>query len=327
MIEMLDSTTEDAIEQNSWIDSLSVLPASFTSQDANKMLLLCPSVQSALKAEKALILGESYVLSNGFIKGIYDQIEKEAEAFSIQASNASLIDHSSKSSESVESIPASTNTDKGSKKKKGKSVSMKTATNETVSDDEEDARPKSKRNQKKGRGSSSSQKLDSKAGGKKESVKAQEGNNFIPPDEWVMKKIVDFVPEFEDEGMENPDSILKHLADLMRPMLINSLKERRKKIFTENADRMKRLMENLQKKLDESFLNMQLYEKALELFEDDQSTSVVLHRHLLRTTTATIADTLLHDLDILNKLKNARRRFHDHLQRLGRGKWIGLEKA
>ncbi|CAH8255041.1 unnamed protein product [Arabidopsis lyrata] len=119
-----------------------------------------------------------------------------------------------------------------------------------------------------------------------------------------MKKIVDFVPEFEDEGMENPDSILKHLADLMRPMLINSLKERRKKIFTENADRMKRLMENLQKKLDESFLNMQLYEKALELFEDDQSTSVVLHRHLLRTTTATIADTLLHDLDILNKLKN-----------------------
>ncbi|KAF3544689.1 hypothetical protein DY000_02008214 [Brassica cretica] len=303
MIEMLDSTTEDAIEQNSWIDSLSVLPASFTSQDANKILLLCPSVQSALKvAEKALILAESYVISSGFIKGIYDQIEKEAEAFSIQASTASLIDHPSKSSESQESIPA--NTDKGSKKKKGKSASMKTATVETVPDDEEEARPKSKRNQKKGRDSTSSQKLDAKAGGKKESVKAQEGNNFTPPDGWVMKKIVDSVPEFEDEGMENPDSILKHLADLMRPMLINSLKERRKKIFTENADRMKRLMDDLQKKLDESFLNMQLYEKALELFEDDQSTSAVLHRHLLRTTAATIADTLLHDLDILNKLKN-----------------------
>lgn len=302
MIEMLDSTTEDAIEQNSWIDSLSVLPASFTSQDANKILLLCPSVQSALKAEKALILAESFVISSGFIKGIYDQIEKEAEAFSIQASTASLIDHPSKSSESQESIPA--NTDKGSKKKKGKSASMKTATVETVPDDEEEARPKSKRNQKKGRDSSSSQKLDAKAGGKKESVKAQEGNNFIPPDGWVMKKIVDSVPEFEDEGMDNPDSILKHLADLMRPMLINSLKERRKKIFTENADRMKRLKDDLQKKLDESFLNMQLYEKALELFEDDQSTSAVLHRHLLRTTAATIADTLLHDLDILNKLKN-----------------------
>ncbi|ESQ37370.1 hypothetical protein EUTSA_v10002414mg [Eutrema salsugineum] len=285
-----------------WIDSLTVLPASFTSQDANKMLLLCPSVQSALKAEKALILGESYVLSSGFIKGIYDQIEKEAEAFSIQASTASLVVPSSKSSESTESIPA--NTDRGSKKKKGKSVSMKTATVETVPDDEEEARPKSKRNHKKGRDISSSQKLDSKAGGKKESLKAQEGNNVIPPEEWVMKKIVDSVPEFEDEGLENPDSVLKHLADHMRPMLINSLKERRKKVFTENADRLKRLMDDLQKKLDESFLNMQLYEKALELFEDDQSTSVVLHRHLLRTTAATIADTLLHDLDIHNKLKN-----------------------
>ncbi|KAL1215011.1 putative E3 UFM1-protein ligase 1 [Cardamine amara subsp. amara] len=302
MIEMLDSATEDAIEQNSWIDSLSVLPSSFTSQDANKMLLLCPSVQSALKAKKALILGESFVLSSGFIKGIYDQIEKEAEAFSIQASTASLIEPSSKSSESTESIPA--NTDKGSKKKKGKSVSMKTATVETVPDDEEEARPKSKRNQKKGKDSSASQKLDSKAGGKKESVKAQEGNDVIPPDEWVMKKIVDSVPEFEDDGMENPDSILKHLADHMKPLLISSLKERRKKIFTENADRMRRLIDDLQKKLDESFLNMQLYEKALELFEDDQSTSVVLHRHLLRTTAATIADTLLHGLDIHNKLRN-----------------------
>ncbi|XP_010426061.1 PREDICTED: E3 UFM1-protein ligase 1 homolog [Camelina sativa] len=302
MIEMLDSATEDAIEQNSWIDSLSVLPSSFTPQDANKMLLLCRSVQSALKADKALILGESYVLSSGFIKGIYDQIEKEAGAFSIQASTASLIDSSSKSSESTESIPA--NTDKGSRKKKGKSASMKAATVETVPDDKEDARPKSKRNQKKGRDSSSSQKVDSKAGGKKESVKAQESNNIIPPDEWVMNKIVDSVPEFDDDGMENPDSILKHLADHMKPMLINSLKERRKKIFTENADRLRRLIDDLQKKLDESFLNMQLYEKALELFEDDQSTSVVLHRHLLRTTAATIADTLLHGLDIHNKLKN-----------------------
>jgi hypothetical protein len=49
---------------------------------------------------------------------------------------------------------------------------------------------------------------------------------------------------------------------------------------------------------------MQLYEKALDLFEDDQSTAVVLHRHLLRTTAATIADTLLHGLDIHNKMKN-----------------------
>jgi hypothetical protein len=34
-------------------------------------------------------------------------------------------------------------------------------------------------------------------------------------------------------------------------MLINSWKERRKALFTENAERIKRLLDNLQRKLDE----------------------------------------------------------------------------
>ncbi|KAF2283388.1 hypothetical protein GH714_003765 [Hevea brasiliensis] len=46
----------------------------------------------------------------------------------------------------------------------------------------------------------------------------------------------------------------------------------------------------------ESFLNMQLDEKALDLFEDNQSVSVILHRHLLRTTGAHIEDMLFHNL-------------------------------
>ncbi|RYR30016.1 hypothetical protein Ahy_B01g054782 [Arachis hypogaea] len=49
---------------------------------------------------------------------------------------------------------------------------------------------------------------------------------------------------------------------------------------------------------------MSLIRKALELIEDDQSTYVVLHRHLLRTVAAPMVDMLLHDLDEQNKLKN-----------------------
>ncbi|GMP81389.1 hypothetical protein CsSME_00036120 [Camellia sinensis var. sinensis] len=67
-IEMLDSATEDAIERGSWIDSLLILPASFGSQDASKILSLCRSVQVALKSNKAILLGESYVVSAGFVK-------------------------------------------------------------------------------------------------------------------------------------------------------------------------------------------------------------------------------------------------------------------
>ncbi|KAH1224900.1 E3 UFM1-protein ligase 1 [Glycine max] len=105
-------------------------------------------------------------------------------------------------------------------------------------------------------------------------------------------------------GIDDPETILRPLANQLRPTIISSWMEKKKALLTNNAERMKRLLDNLQKKLDESFLNMQLYEKALELFEDDQSTSVVLHRHLLRTVAAPMVDMLLQNLDEHNKLKN-----------------------
>ncbi|CAK9157241.1 unnamed protein product [Ilex paraguariensis] len=103
------------------------------------------------------------------------------------------------------------------------------------------------------------------------------------------QKIMALVPDFEEQGIDDLKTILVPLAHHLRPMLLNSWKERskvafpmllnswkeRSKVaFTENAERMKRLLDNLQQRLDEPLLNMQLYEKALDLFEDDQSTSV-----------------------------------------------------
>ncbi|KAG2673612.1 hypothetical protein I3760_13G100100 [Carya illinoinensis] len=320
LIEMLDAATEDALERNSWIDSLSVLPASFEAQDAYKILSLCPSVQLALKSNRALIFGESYIFSNGFIKGVYDRMEKEMESFSVSGSSGIVVSDDSHlvniarvgndSGRLIESNetgnePASSKQpiEKGPKKKKGKSSGNALAgAAESGSDKQEYVSTKSKKSQRKGKDSSSLPVSDLKPGAKKESVKIKEENLSVPSEEWVMQKIMTLVPDFEEQ--DDIETILRPLANHLRPMLINSWKERRKSLFTENAERLKRLLDNLQRKLDESFLNMQLYEKALDLFEDDQSTSVVLHRHLLRTTAAPIVDTLLHDLDIHNKLRN-----------------------
>jgi hypothetical protein len=52
-------------------------------------------------------------------------------------------------------------------------------------------------------------------------------------------------------GIDDTQTVLGPLANHLRPMLINSWKERRKALFTENAERMKRLLDNLQRKLDE----------------------------------------------------------------------------
>ncbi|XP_030967664.1 E3 UFM1-protein ligase 1 homolog isoform X1 [Quercus lobata] len=320
MIEMLDAATEDALEGGSWIDSLSVLPASFGPQDAFKIMSLCPSVQLALKSNKALVFGESYVFSNGFVKVVYDRMEKELEHVSVSGSSGIILSDDSQfvnaakvghdSNRSIESFDTGSETgnskqavEKGPKKRKGKSAGNAGAP-ESVSDNQEYVPTKSKKNQRKGKDTSSLQVSDSRTGAKKESVRAKDDNLSIPSEEWVMQKILMLVPDFEEQGVDDPETILRPLANHLRPMLINSLKARRKAVFTENADRIKRLLDNLQRKLDESFLSMQLYERALDLFEDDQSTTVILHRHLLRTAAASILDTLLHNLDIHNKLKN-----------------------
>ncbi|XP_034910242.1 E3 UFM1-protein ligase 1 homolog isoform X1 [Populus alba] len=306
MIEMLDAAVEDAIDRSSWIDSLSVLPTSFGSQDASKILSHCNSVQSALKGNKGMILGDSYVFSNGFIKDVYGRMEKELEVFRLSGSSGVIL-----SDDFHLVMEAKTRTDSGrsgevneKKKKKGKSSGART---EILIDDEEIIPLKSKKNQRKGK-EASLVLSDTKKGTKKDLARTQEDDLNIPSDDWIMQKILTLVPDFEEQadlaGLEDPQTILGPLANYMRPMLISSLKEKRKTLFSENSGKMKHLLDNLQKKLDEAFLNMQLYEKALDLFEDDQSTSAVLHRHLLRTMAASIGDMLFHNLDMHNKLKN-----------------------
>ncbi|XP_027087980.1 E3 UFM1-protein ligase 1 homolog isoform X1 [Coffea arabica] len=314
IIEMLDASAEDAIERGSWMDSLSVLPASFGSQDASKILSLCPSVQKSLKSSKAIILGESYIFSNGFVKDLFDHLEKGIETLNLpafastgQSDNLHVIKDASVRHDT---LPESNETgtgkqavEKGSKKKKGKFTgNTKVEAAESDPDYHELAPTKSKKNQKKGKAPTSLQLSDSKLGLRKDD-RMEESHNAIS-EEWLIPKIMALIPDLEEQGIGDPETILVPLASYLRPMLLNSLKERRKAAFTQNAQRMKRVLDNLQHKIDESFLNIQLYEKALDLFEDDPSTSVLLHKHLLRTTATSMVDTLLLDLDIHNKLRN-----------------------
>jgi hypothetical protein len=52
-------------------------------------------------------------------------------------------------------------------------------------------------------------------------------------------------------GLDDPETILRPLANKLRPTIINTWMEKKKALFKDNAERMKQLLDNLQKKLDE----------------------------------------------------------------------------
>uniref|UniRef100_A0A7N0UCQ4 E3 UFM1-protein ligase 1 homolog n=1 Tax=Kalanchoe fedtschenkoi TaxID=63787 RepID=A0A7N0UCQ4_KALFE len=308
MIEMLSAAAEDAIEHGTWFDALSVLPTSFGLQDASKILSLCPSVIAALKSNKAHTFGESYVFSDIFIKDLFTRLEKEMETFSF--SRSAFDDQTVKepkgghepirSTKLMENAHDKSSHEKGSKKKRGKSAANAKNNSAEESQDSLDSAPtKPKRNHKKGK---EYEAVESKGWGKNSADRANEEN--VPSEEWIVEKIIKMVPDFEEQGMEDPESTLRPVASYLRPKLHNLWKDKRKALFTENIEKIRHVLDNLQKKLDEPFLNIQLYEKALDLFEDDPPTSAILHKHLLRTTAATIVDILLLDLDKHNNLKN-----------------------
>lgn len=91
--------------------------------------------------------------------------------------------------------------EKGSRKKKGKSGgNTKSGATESAADDTEYTPSKSKKNQRRGKDTSSSQVSDSKPGAKKDG-KLQEGNLNFPSEEWVIQKIMMLNPDFEEQGL------------------------------------------------------------------------------------------------------------------------------
>jgi hypothetical protein len=52
-------------------------------------------------------------------------------------------------------------------------------------------------------------------------------------------------------GIDDPETILRPLANQLRPTIISSWMEKKMTLLAGNAERMKRLLDSLQKKLDE----------------------------------------------------------------------------
>ncbi|KAH7677979.1 E3 UFM1-protein ligase 1 protein [Dioscorea alata] len=322
MVEMLDAAIEDAIEHGNWIDCLSVLPAYVGSSDASKILSLCSSIQKATKSSKAVILGETCVFSNIYLKAMFDQMEKEMDTFICKNSYGQTLSNELCAASESKSITPGQHFDqkevgddgaisrqvveKGSKKKRGKNAgSVKASVSEDDPDTQENFTGKAKKNARKSKGTGSSDVPDTKVSAKKGLDKGKDDSVDIPSEEWIMERILMLAPDLEDVGgLDDPHALIRCLSAHLKPMLTSTWKKRRSAVLVESAEKRRRLLDDLQKQMDEVVLDLQLYEKALDHFDDDPSTSIILHKHLLRTMASPITDKILLTLDIDSKLKD-----------------------
>lgn len=313
MVEMLDAAVKDVIEHGNWMDTLSLLPVYVGVQDASKILSLCPSVQRAVKSSEAIILGEFCIFSSKYIKELLGLLEKEMDTLTFTSfggyrpdmSSTSEIKYESSSGKhseirqnfddggSTKHVP-----EKGSKKKRGKHTgSSTTGQSENDSGTQESMPSKGKKNQRRSKDSTS---IESKG-----SIKMKEASLNGLSEEWIAEKILAVAPDLgELGGPDDPYAMLSTLSSHLRPMLMESLEKKRRILLQENAKRSRQLLDNFQQQLDEAFLDFQLYEKTLDLFEDDPTLSVILHKHLLKALAAPIVDKLIQTLVMDNKLRN-----------------------
>ncbi|KAG0452955.1 hypothetical protein HPP92_025619 [Vanilla planifolia] len=301
------------VASNERVDCQSLLPIYIVNQDVSKILSYCPSVERSVKSSNAVVLGESFIFSSKYIKDLSDLVEKEMNVLSFTSLGGhrparSLADESKLESSSFEKSEIKETVDdgssrknvpeKGSKKKKGKHAgSAKVEHSENNSNFLENVPTKGKRNLRKSKDTSSTD--------AKNSSKVKDPGLNVPFDEWIAEKIMAVSSDLRElGGGDDPNTILSALSAHLRPTLQESLQKRRSIMLQENYKRRRQMLDILQKQLDEVFLDLQLYEKSLELFEDDPSTSVVLQKHLLKTLAAPIVDKLIQTLVMDNQLRN-----------------------
>lgn len=130
------------------------------------------------------------------------------------------LSRSNESNETATDGGAIKHTDRGSKKKKGKATGNAAANvSESPPDIQEQTSTKSKRSQRRGKDTSSSQMPDSKTGSRKDSLKTKEDNLSSPSEEWIMQKIITLVPDFEEQGWLILTSYMLFPSIMCYPML------------------------------------------------------------------------------------------------------------
>lgn len=332
-IHMLDASAEEAIDGGGWVDGVTIVPALFTATDVAKLVLLCPSVERAQKESKAMILAETCIVSISFLKSILERLEKEVKELTktkpvVDHRTKSSTHHASQYSDSELRMELSNATALGDvketrlkgdnlhgkgEKRKGHSVAPSKV---TVLENAEDDLTAAKGNKGKKKGGKVRQGnntlmtsdcgFSSSKGGKNIVDRSISQEDEVLSEEQISTKIIEWFPDIEGSGADDQGTgmLSKAMAAYLRPSVISAWKNIKQASFTAAAEERRLHAEIFQKKTDELYASLQLFTKAVDLFDNDQMTLAALQRHLLRTTASELVDLVLQAQDLERRLDN-----------------------
>lgn len=323
LINMVDAAIEEAVDGGEWIDCVSIVPPIFSSGDVAKLVSLCPYVQKAEKESKAITLAETCVISADFLKVLSEKMETEVRELAKMSTVADTVTQSNQlASKGNSSDPGSgisnaaaslddkevSHKGNGSQGKVGrrKGDGAASAKNTLLVDTAEDEYVSGKGSRGKKKGGKAKVGNSSNKGAKGNIERPVSRENEVLSEEYISTRILELSPELEGAGTdeEGVGVLSKAIAAHIKPAVISTWEKVKQASFTAAAEERRHRADTLQRKTDELYASLQLFTKALDLFDDDHVTLAALHRHLLRTTASELADTILQTQDLEKRLDN-----------------------
>ncbi|GBG67649.1 hypothetical protein CBR_g777 [Chara braunii] len=333
VVSQLDAAADEAIQGKSWCDAVALLTPALSQADVAELLAMCPSVNRAKKEGRASLMAGTCVVTEDLVGDLIGRFEKvmmrqhvsQAERRTVTALGPAstnlpaFFGDNKRQGLASEGHRHSDEEEEGnhgvdSGKQRTLSGTNKKPSAHGGAEGSDDLRSSGKRGKGGGRKRSPTENgrkvggglplppAAAEGGAKAERREEVESDMMVPGETEIASKILEWYPEMElagvGEGEEEEDGregVLVHeLAGRIRPTLMSTWLSLKKAAFSMSAEARKRRRIAVQQLMDDLYLNLQLYAKALDLFENDITISPVLHRHLLRVFAAEVADVLLH---------------------------------
>lgn len=292
-----DAAAEEAVSTGGWCEASGALPPEFSPQDVTLVLERCPAVLRARKSHSGTVFCGTCFVSKAFLEKCQGTLEEHA----VGAAQASLAERAAARGAAQAAAPASARPAKGSAAKGSEAVAVA-----EEEDDDWSVGGGKKKGKKKGKGGTprggtpkaGAVKDGKKGGGSKQkqagpTAPASSAAPAPPGAGELARALRDAFPELKGaEGSSG--NLAEAICGQLRPMAWNAFNTALQAVFTQGAEKRKKLQDSLVKKIKEAYSQLSLHFSGVKkLAQVDPDLGLALAKHLLRSFGSAGVDALL----------------------------------